>query len=482
MKNKKSLRNPSDPRHKIKIDETISTEFSTKDSSNSKDETLTTIGDHIEPIQKKVRVDLIEIPSDDVTIPMSVIENSKEKSEVIDYYRYLLTQEEKESDLVKNDKDVVSLYNPLTNVRDPLKTTVATDREIKEAQDNLDNLSSTNSRAREDSITIEVKAAINSPTNTQNEITKFFSIEKNGDKNNEPMLESEINMDNTLTLAPESLDINSDIKQILARGIQYKHRANSLFKKNKFKESLIEYLKAVEEINTLLSHRSKAGINMTNINWLRLECLNNIAVCYLLLKEYNKVLFYTEQVLQINSNNVNSLSYRAKAFISLKLYKEAIECIKKALSIKYSKRLMTMLKEIEGKIDESDINCEEFLFISQRKNDYGEEKREITEKIKLNHSDGKISDIDTNSKRNVNSISDNSENSSLKPSSKEKKNSFIFSLLLSFLKFSKILSIGVIDFLRRYKYGILILIVIWMITFRTSFKNRLLNILKIKFV
>ena len=170
MKNKKSSRNPSDTRHKIMVDETISTAFSTKDSSNSKDETLTTIEDHLEPIQKKVRVDLIEIPSDDVTMPISEIESSKEKSEKREEYRYLLSLEDKKSVLIKNETDVCSLDNPLINVRDPLKTTIATEKENKasEAQDNLDNLSSTNSRAREDSITIEVKAAINSPTNTQN--------------------------------------------------------------------------------------------------------------------------------------------------------------------------------------------------------------------------------------------------------------------------------------------------------------------------
>jgi tetratricopeptide (TPR) repeat protein len=313
-----------------------------------------------------------------------------------------------------------------------------------------ESLISTN-RAREDSITTELKETMQSPPNTDNELGKFFTEEER---------------------LHAVDDTNKNVKERLERGIQHRHMGNSYFKKNKFKESLNEYLSAVEEMNGLLLLKTQSSLNVANIDWLRLECINNISVCYLLLKEYNKVLYYTEQVLAVNPNNVNSLSYRAKALIALKLYREASECIKKALSIKYSKRLMALLKQIEENINFGGKDLLDFEKDANEQNLIEFKKSSLFINQEIDAKTGLVSTSSMESESNV-------KKSEIK---QPFTRSFLFSFLFTIFKFSKILSIGLIEFLKRHKYGILILIVIWIITFRTSFKNKLLNlILRIRF-
>ena len=41
-------------------------------------------------------------------------------------------------------------------------------------------------------------------------------------------------------------------------------------------------------------------LKSSNINWIKMECYNNIAVCSLVLKNYTKVLETTKQVNKFN--------------------------------------------------------------------------------------------------------------------------------------------------------------------------------------
>lgn len=456
MKNKYVPCNNSDVVKKKNINKTLSTTVSssTKGSSlNGKDDLTSIIFQ--EEKNQKVKVESLEINNDDVIFnnPKSL----KEKDSENEIYQLLRPNQQ-----LKDSQNQINLNSP----------------------SNDENLSSTNSRPREDSITTDIRESLQSPNNTDTELNKFFS----------PAEEEK--------QADDSIIENLSAKQILERGMQYKIRANSLFKKNKFRDSLVEYLKAVDDINLLLSNRANQGINVTNINWLKLECLNNIAVCYLLMKEFNQVLSFTEQVLKVNPNNVNSLYYRAKAFISLGVYKEAGLCLKKALSIKYSKRIMTLLKDIEGKMEESvkarslsideEMNANKFRDSEDKNNEHDGRENLNSKSESKSHSDlsEKNSKNETNEKNLKNGFEKNGSNSLLqiasnkhtdKKSKKTGKKSFFFSVIYTIIKFSKIMSIGVLEFLRRHKYGIIILIVIWIITFRTSFKNKLLNMLKIRF-
>jgi hypothetical protein len=64
--------------------------------------------------------------------------------------------------------------------------------------------------------------------------------------------------------------------------------------------------------------------------------------------------------LKINSNNFIALSYRAKALIATNSYEKAQEVIKLALSVKYSKSLIGLLKEVDEKINKTN-KIDEFI-------------------------------------------------------------------------------------------------------------------------
>jgi tetratricopeptide (TPR) repeat protein len=319
---------------------------------------------------------------------------------------------------------------------------------ISKKKEEQDNISTTGSRPREDSIMLEARDNMNSPSDMEGgRVSKFFKSNKEeGSLEEEKVADIEI---------PKGTD-REKFRHILDLGSQHRQKANSLFKKNKFREALSEYLKAINELNSLLlSNRSTEILNMTSINWTRMECLKSIAVCYLLLKDYANVLQYTQEVLAINPNNFIALSYRAKALMALNLYEEALSNIKQALSIKYSKTLMNLLKEIEDKLN-------------------------ITEKRKLLEDANEIHIVGNKNQTNLDAYTNKDKNNSQKDGQGDKK-SFPYSILITILKFVKILSIGVFDFIKRRKLGLLILIILWIIAFRTRFKNKLLNLLRIKF-
>jgi len=123
---------------------------------------------------------------------------------------------------------------------------------------------------------------------------------------------------------------------------------------------------------------------MSNINIIRIECLNNIAVCSYIMKDYANTLEKTREVkadlfcilikkinfnslniiklikvLAYNPNNFNALCYKAKAYIALNKTQEALKYIKQALSIKYNKTLAKYLIDLEAK--QKKISDELFL-------------------------------------------------------------------------------------------------------------------------
>ncbi len=245
-------------------------------------------------------------------------------------------KETKQEKLSVSEQDFLIKIEPLEQMKFPLgtdqKNVIINKLNLKDQ----DNVSSVISVHKEDSILQEAKNNINSPTPSDVEGTSPGTMSK--------FFKSEMAI-----AMPDQKAFKDLAKEHLDNGNRFRLKANQLFKKNKFKDALGEYLNAVEELNFLIRLQNES-LNMTNINWVRMECLNSIAVCYLLLKEYQKVLDYTAEVLRINSNNYIALSYRAKALIAIKNYKDAQEIIKIALSVKYSKSLISLLKEIDEKL------------------------------------------------------------------------------------------------------------------------------------
>jgi tetratricopeptide (TPR) repeat protein len=139
------------------------------------------------------------------------------------------------------------------------------------------------------------------------------------------------------------------LSNIAKKAVEYKVKANNLFKKGRYTDAIRCYDNALEELNAI-DRKYYDMMNLSNITLIRVECLNNIAMCYLVLKEFEKVINFTNNVLEVNDNNFLALSYKAKALIGLNRKNEAVEFIKNALRIKYSRSLMNNLRDIEGEI------------------------------------------------------------------------------------------------------------------------------------
>lgn len=110
---------------------------------------------------------------------------------------------------------------------------------------------------------------------------------------NEEEFKSRINLFDS----PVRMRTKSMFKQLIEKGNQYKQNANRLFQRSKITEAKNEYTKAINEYNGIIySTNSTEIVNMTNINSSIVECLNGLAWCNLIFKDYDKVLEYTRQV------------------------------------------------------------------------------------------------------------------------------------------------------------------------------------------
>lgn len=183
-----------------------------------------------------------------------------------------------------------------------------------------------------------------------------------------------------------------------------------------------------------------------------MECLNNIAVCCLVTKDYNKVLETTKEVnlrlkkvLLLNSNNFNAMSYRIKALICLNRDLEAYSLIKQALAIKYSKTLINYLSEIDVKLNQ-----------------------EKAEKARI-------------LKEGLTSITSSSITESDKDQSEKRdKNTHVSRSIFNstFFKLLKLIFFSLKDFIKRHKFFVLIVVTIWMYTSRHKLKVTIIDIVR----
>jgi tetratricopeptide (TPR) repeat protein len=130
---------------------------------------------------------------------------------------------------------------------------------------------------------------------------------------------------------------NNNKKEILTKlehlallGMKHKENGNHLFKNENIEEALIEYYKALELFTFEDPIQSVA--HLSNISMIKIECLNNIAVCYYVQNKYEKVLSITEKVLETRQS-YNCLLLRIKALQALNRLLEAEEFIQKVVII-----------------------------------------------------------------------------------------------------------------------------------------------------
>ncbi len=369
--------------------------------------------------------------------------------------------------------------NDVTNNTDLTNFTESNQRKESRMSD-ISSAKSSNPR-EDDSIINEVRNNISSPTPSDHETDKngalnFFNSSSSSEKDQN----SQIN---------ELTELKEKLKKNLDKGNQFRLKGNILFKKNKFKDALGEYLSAIEELNSLVEINKKYDmLNMTNINWVRMECMNSISVCYIVLKDNHSVLYYTDEALKINPNNFIALSYRAKALLAMEKYNEALDVVKTALSVKYSKSLVNLLKDIESKlgiqsnftnISEQQEKRNSNSSNSNQNNFIGTER--LIDQCEQN-------EIKRNSEISINKLEEikilqNSSNTNSNSTSNDdkKKKSGAFSFILSILKLGKFFSLGIFEFLKKYKFGLIVLLCIYVIIFRHRLKMNILSFMKIKF-
>ncbi len=89
-------------------------------------------------------------------------------------------------------------------------------------------------------------------------------------------------------------ELKDDIRALVQEAMHYKRIGNDLFNKKSYNSSIDYYKKALIALN--FNSNYKELFSQSNINTIKIDCLNNIAICFLLKKEYEKVLDFTQQV------------------------------------------------------------------------------------------------------------------------------------------------------------------------------------------
>lgn len=91
-----------------------------------------------------------------------------------------------------------------------------------------------------------------------------------------------------------SEEIKEDLKVLIQEAIHYKKIGNDLFNKKNYSKALEYYKKSLIVLNIDSEYNE---ILNGSANFIKIECLNNISICFLLKKEYEKVLDFTQQVI-----------------------------------------------------------------------------------------------------------------------------------------------------------------------------------------
>jgi len=129
-------------------------------------------------------------------------------------------------------------------------------------------------------------------------ISQFSCIIANNPKKGDGILSSECNESDHLPINintnNEKPEIRDELKAIFKEIMNFKRLGNEKMEKKNYTSAIELFNKSLTSLN--LSSNFKDIMTETNINSIKVECLNNISYCNFQKKEYNKVLEYTQQV------------------------------------------------------------------------------------------------------------------------------------------------------------------------------------------
>lgn len=151
------------------------------------------------------------------------------------------------------------------------------------------------------------------------------------------------------TFEREHLDNSEEFQKILItlkEGIAIKTKANNFYRIKKYEEARKAYMKALSNFDVKDEKFAKL-LSVSTLDDVRYECMCNIALCSLLLQDYNTTLIYTNEILKTSPKDFKTLYIKVKALIATKKHNEAVISIRQALKIKHSKTLLAYLREYE---------------------------------------------------------------------------------------------------------------------------------------
>lgn len=158
--------------------------------------------------------------------------------------------------------------------------------------------------------------------NNQNEKTQTKNYKNN--KSNQQEEYQKFN-DESIVLNIKPIDRENEVKDkykvLVQEAMYYKRIGNDLFNKKNYLKSVDYYKKSL----MILNHNSNFKDYQSNVTGIKIDCLNNIAISFLLKNEYQKVLDFTSQV----SYFIFLLKFNQK--IDFRLYKSRRKTIKVCL-------------------------------------------------------------------------------------------------------------------------------------------------------
>ena len=136
----------------------------------------------------------------------------------------------------------------------------------------------------------------NQTKNIVNENSKKNEIKHNYKNNKQQQEEYKKFNDESIVLNIKPIDRENEVKDrykvLVQEAMYYKRIGNDLFNKKNYLKSVDYYKKSL----MILNHNSNFKDYESNVTGIKIDCLNNIAISFLLKNEYQKVLDFTSQV------------------------------------------------------------------------------------------------------------------------------------------------------------------------------------------
>lgn len=123
-------------------------------------------------------------------------------------------------------------------------------------------------------------------------------------------------------------DLREELKLIVKQSLDFKKQGNDYFSKKNYNNAIDCYNKALLALENMSATYDKI-LEQTNISNIKIECFNNIAICYLIKPNFELVLEFTDKSLNIQKKNYKSLYIRSRALKKLGKWEEASDVIKK---------------------------------------------------------------------------------------------------------------------------------------------------------